>query len=530
MKTEPIKKEDVLNQVARICRSPEFKTKQVLCRFLSYIVSETLAGRGAEIKAFSIGVDVFNKDEDFDPGQDTLVRINAIRLRRMLEMYYNKSGVNDDIIIEIPKGGYLPSFIARVSLSPKAEPALGSDAKKVLLLEPSIAVLSFKDLSGTPKNQYFAKGFSYELLVELSKYEDLKVFNYLSVTDHPENDSLLYASMAGKGIRFTFGGAVHMDKERVNVLVHLHDLHEGRQIWSERYSEKTEAENFIEIQETIVREVSGKLGSEYGIILQRLTQDAKRQKPQSLNTYSAILKYYHYLSSRSPESASDAFNALKQAVENDPDSAMALASLAALHGTAYAMDLPGAEKSYTAAGELAEKAYSLDPYNLFVQIVLTFKYFIFNEKELFFDFSDQILKKNPKSTLRLGSLGFHLALYGDWKRGKQILDSVINGHLEYPLYFHGATSCYFFKTKSYEEALKEANKYQLAHFFWGPMLRAAALGQLNRKKEAATELEHLKRLKPDFEQKAFYLISRFLKEESLVTHLIEGLRKAGMAI
>jgi tetratricopeptide (TPR) repeat protein len=236
------------------------------------------------------------------------------------------------------------------------------------------------------------------------------------------------------------------------------------------------------------------------------------------------------LSSRSPESAKEAFNALTKAVDRDPRSGIALACLAAMHGTAYGMDMPGADESYKAAGELAEKAYLLDPYNLFVQIALSFKYFLYDEKERFFDFSDQILKKNPKSTLRLGALGFHLALYGDWKRGKKILDSVIHGHLEYPIYFHGATSCYYYREKNYQEALKEAYKYQLPHFFWGPVLRAAALGQLKRQNDALPELEHLKKLRPDFETKAHYLISRFVKEESLVVHILEGLRKAGMEI
>jgi len=530
MKTESIIESDLIKQVERICKSPEFRTKQVLCRFLSYVVSETLAGRGEKIKAYSIGVDVFDRDNDFDPGQDTLVRINAIRLRRMLEMYYSKTGKNDDILIEIPKGGYLPSFISRLNSGKETKEAPASGLEKVLSLEPSIAVLSFKDLSGDPYNGYFAKGFSYELLVELSKYEDLEVFNYLSITDHPEKGSKLHSSLIEKGIRFTLGGAVHRDKERVNVLVDLHDLFEGKQIWSEKYSKKIAAENFIEIQENIAQEISGKLGSEYGIIFQRLSQDASRQKPHSLTTYSAILKYYNYLSSRSPESANQAFNALTKAVERDPRSGIALASLAAMHGTAYGMDLPGADKSYIAAGELAEKAYMLDPYNLFVQIVLSFKCFLYDEKERFFDFSDQVLKKNPKSTLRLGALGFHLSLYGDWERGKEILDSVIYGHLEYPIYFHGATCCYYYRKKDYENALTEANKYQLPHFFWGPMLRAAALGQLSRPDDAVQELEHLKRLRPDFEKKAHYLISRFLKEEPLVVQIMEGIRKAGLEV
>ena len=113
MKSISVDEQALIRHVEKICASPEFRSKQVLCRFLSYIVSETLAGRGDDIKAFSIGVDVFNKDEDFDPGQDTLVRINAGRLRRMLELYYSNTGKNDEVRIVIPKGGYVPQVIAR---------------------------------------------------------------------------------------------------------------------------------------------------------------------------------------------------------------------------------------------------------------------------------------------------------------------------------------------------------------------------------------------------------------------------------
>lgn len=99
------------------------------------------------------------------------------------------------------------------------------------------------------------------------------------------------------------GGAFHADKDRINVLVELRDLHEGKQIWCERYSIKIGAENFFEIQEKIVKDISRKLGSEYGIILRQLSLDAQSQKPQKWNTYTAVLKYNNYLFHTTPESA-----------------------------------------------------------------------------------------------------------------------------------------------------------------------------------------------------------------------------------
>ena len=528
MKSNAINEEALIRHVEKICNSPEFRSKQVLCRFLSYIVSEKLAGRGEDIKAFSIGVDVFNRDADFDPGQDTLVRINAGRLRRMLDQYYSNTGKHDDLQIEIPKGGYVPRVISRSGLREEAKNETTSGRERMMTLEPSLAVLSFKDLIGDPNNAYFARGFSYELLIELTKFEDLQVFNFLTITEHPDKGSKLHSSLLEKGIRFTVGGAVHGDKERMNVLVELRDLYEGKPVWSERYTKKILADNLIEIQEHIAHEISRKLGSEYGIILRQLTMDAQRQKPHVLSTYTAVLKYYNSLVHSTPETSAEAFEALNRAVENDPQSGIALSCLAVMHGTAYSLDYLEADTSYAIFGELAEQAYLLDPYNLFVQLALVYKCFLYDEKERFVHLADRMLDRNPKSTLRLGALGFHLSLYGEWDRGKQILDSVMQGHLEYPKYFHGATTLYYYRDNSYELALKEALMYKVPGFFWGPMLRAAVLGQLSRKPEAQTELQYLRRIMPDFEKKARFLISLFVKEEALVVHIIKGLQKAGL--
>ena len=526
MRTSTIDEEVLIRHVEKICKSPEFRSKQVLCRFLSYIVSETLAGRGENIKAFSIGVDVFNKDEDFDPGQDTLVRINAGRLRRMLDLYYSKTGKNDDLRIVIPKGGYIPEIIWQSLPADEEGRHRESEKEPGKSLEPSVAVLSFNDLTGDPTNAYFARGFSYELLMELSKFEDLQVYNFLSVSDHPESGTGVYRSLREKGIRFTIGGAIHGDRERMNVLAELRDLNLGKQIWSEKYRKEIRADNLIEIQESIAAEISGKLGDEYGIILNRLSQDSQGQKPLQLSTYTAVLKYYNYLVHNTPETVAEAFEALNRAVEKDPRSGIAMACLAVLHGTAYSLDYPDAEKSYACIGEMSEQAYLLDPNNLFVQLSLMYKCFLYEEKERFFHLADRILERNPRSTLRLGALGFYLSLYGDWERGKQILDSVMKGHLEYPRYFHGATALYYYRQKDYPSALNEANLYHVPGFFWGHMLRAAILGQLGRKEEAQKALDRVKQIKPDFEAKRSYLISRFVKEESLVNHILEGLSGA----
>jgi hypothetical protein len=76
------------------------------------VVNETLEGRGDQLKGYTIGVSVLGKTENFDPEQDSLVRIHAGRLRRLLHTYYLDAGKNDPIYIDIPKGGYHPMFLS----------------------------------------------------------------------------------------------------------------------------------------------------------------------------------------------------------------------------------------------------------------------------------------------------------------------------------------------------------------------------------------------------------------------------------
>jgi hypothetical protein len=79
-------------------------------KFIHFVVQEAVAGRGERIKAYSIGVDVFGRGEDFDPNVDPIVRIEATRLRSALEAYYSGPGANDDIKIIMRPGSYIPVF------------------------------------------------------------------------------------------------------------------------------------------------------------------------------------------------------------------------------------------------------------------------------------------------------------------------------------------------------------------------------------------------------------------------------------
>ena len=136
----------------------------------------------------------------------------------------------------------------------------------------------------------------------------------------------------------------------------------------------------------------------------------------------------------------------------------------------------------------------------------------------------------PNSPLLIGYLGWLLALYGEWDRGLVILGKGMELNPHYPGWFHMAPYFYFYHQGRYMEALQEAQQFQMPQFFWDPLLRAAALGQLGREREAAQAVAELLQLKPDFSTNGPFLIGCYVKFKDLADALLDGLRKAGLKI
>lgn len=84
-------------------------------RFLSFLVEETLAGRSSQLKEYTVAVAVFGKPPEFEPGTSPIVRVEAGRLRKLLMEYAVEHDHGDPVVLQIPKGSYIPVFRARPS-------------------------------------------------------------------------------------------------------------------------------------------------------------------------------------------------------------------------------------------------------------------------------------------------------------------------------------------------------------------------------------------------------------------------------
>jgi adenylate cyclase len=207
-------------QLERILASPGFRASARSRRFLEYVVEETLAGRADRLKGLTIAIDVFGRDATMDRQHDPVVRIEAAKLRRSLERYYQTAGAKDPIRIDIPKGGYVPQFHDQdSSLDPTGPPAEagrrriwvaatvagcaiaaltvaaassswlnGTSADRdatpgaagMQLAGPAVVIAPFQNLSGTEAGRLLAGGLTQELITDLMRFKDLRVYSATS--------------------------------------------------------------------------------------------------------------------------------------------------------------------------------------------------------------------------------------------------------------------------------------------------------------------------------------------------------------
>ncbi len=107
----------------RILASKAFASAPRQQALLRHIVTETIESRGDRLKEFSIAVDVFGRSSTFDPRLDSIVRVQASRLRTQLSDYFAGEGAAETVRIEVPAGGYVAAFTRPPPAAPAASPA-----------------------------------------------------------------------------------------------------------------------------------------------------------------------------------------------------------------------------------------------------------------------------------------------------------------------------------------------------------------------------------------------------------------------
>jgi adenylate cyclase len=520
--------EQIRAELGRILSSPDFRASKRLKGFLRFVVEEVLAGRAEMIKAYTIAVTVFGRNDDFDPQSDPIVSVEAGRLRRAMELYYLTDGSSDPVRIEIPKGSYAPTFQAVKAPPPEAETLIPKQDESRLNSEPSVAVMPLVNLTGDEGQDYFTDGLTEELTAELARYQEFQVIASQSTMRFKGENVDLREVGRNLGVQFILTGSIRKGSKKVKVTTRLLDTSTAEQIWGESYKRDLTATDLIALQEEIAKSVVGAIADQYGLITRRLSKDSRKKSPANLKAYDAVLQFYHYETVLSPEVFKNALAALERAVEIDPEYGLAWAMLGHLYADNHALGFCKIEAPLKKALKFAQKGVALAPENQFARDALTLVHFHRGDKELFLKNVEETISLNPNSPYVVGVAGWHMALYGEWDRGLTLLKKGMKLNPYHPSWFHLVPYMDYYRRGEYEDAFTEALNFNHPGLFWDPMMRAATLGQMGREHEARAAVGELLKLEPDFAGRGRRLISHYVKVDDLIDKIIEGLQKAGL--
>jgi tetratricopeptide (TPR) repeat protein len=150
---------DIRAALDRVVASDLLRASPQLAAFLRFVVEATLRGDSDRIKGYTIAVEALGRSDDFDPQSDPIVRVEAARLRRAIERHYAGPGADDPVVIELPRGTYVPTFRRRpcaVDVAEVAVPELDAPEVNISELAAPSEALPQAPASGRRRHLAFA--------------------------------------------------------------------------------------------------------------------------------------------------------------------------------------------------------------------------------------------------------------------------------------------------------------------------------------------------------------------------------------
>lgn len=395
--------EAVQAELERILVSTCFRNSTRVSRFLRFTVETALRARGEPIKEYLIGVEVFDRDGSYDPRLDPVVRVEAGRLRSKLAEYYRTQGQDDSLVIDLPRGTYVPTFSARKPTieigHPKVETGnvrmaedLGQISRFRLLHRPllkrlvwisvpiltmmalasayyhfragrrvartvpkSIAVLPLRPLNLSGEDSYLGLGLADALITRLSTLGRInvrsvgEVAKYGGLTEDPIAD--------GRQLRvdFVLDGSIQRVGDTIRVTVRLLSVETNSVLWAAQFDAKFT--DIFSLEDSVAQQGAAAL-------LQELTSPEKqgltKHYTANIEAYDDYLKARFFSTDRHAEGLRIAIDYLRQAVAKDPGYAQAYAGLADCYALLGFYGFLSPDQSYPKAKAAAMKALQID--------------------------------------------------------------------------------------------------------------------------------------------------------------------------
>ena len=397
---------------------------------------------------------------------------------------------------------------------------------------PGIAVLPFNNLSGDPKQDYFADGITEQVITELTRFRNLFVI--------ARNSTFRYKGQAvdvrqlGRelGVRYVLEGSVRREGQRVRATAQLLDATKGAHVWAETYDRELTAGGMFEVQDDITQRVVGAVGGAHGALSRASLEQSKKKTTTSLDAYECVLQSFAVISAAEHLKVREC---LERSVRSDPAYAEAWAALSFVYLNEHVHGFNPRPDSLARAQDAARHAIDLEPNAQSGHAALANVAFFRRDLDAFYPAAERALALNPNYEKTLSEMGT-LIVYGNWtnaerrERGLALLKKAMALNPSDPGWYRFPGAWVHWWKGEYTEALAEAKKINMPDFVWTHELLAVTYAGLGRKDEAAAAVADVLRLRPDMPVAVRAEWRKWNAPEEVIDRAIADLRRAGMEI
>lgn len=350
---------EINEELDRIAHSRLFSNSARLVRFLRFTVDAVLDRRGHLLKESLIGTQVYDRAHDYDPRVDSVVRVEARRLRAKLGKYYETAGSAANLRIAFQTGSYAPTFIASSNNEshPEQVASLVQQEPTGLYQEgegAGLAILPFRCSTGCPLSDEFVVGLTDELAYLMSVSPGFRIVARSAL---PESlREMTGASSIAKelGVQVFLHGTVRCSGNRYRVTAEMVDS-TSFVIWSDRFDLCTG--NPEEAQERIATAIATRCRFDYS----QLRTLSVSPRVTALRAFGLAARARQAIDEQAPPAMVNMIRVLNAAALRVPAFTRLWSALADCHVELFRRGALDHEAAWEASKPAVDRALSLDP-------------------------------------------------------------------------------------------------------------------------------------------------------------------------
>lgn len=451
----------------------------------------------------------------------------------------NDSSENPQFIETLSRRGY--RFIASVESVEPATPSVShptSSPSAVAFDTPAvrpanhsdegfwIAVLPFKSSGADANLAALAHGITEDIITGLSRFAYLRT-SLRSTQRLIDNAPDVRVVGQELGARFVIEGSLRQAGARVRLAVHLIDAASGALLWAESYDRVALPESSFDLQDDFVSQIVSTVADAHGVLLRSMAEALLTRDPAKLTPYEAVIRSFAHFQRLNAEEHAPALKALERAVQQSPKYADGWAMLSLIYKEEFTNKFNLRSDSLPRAFTAAHRAVELGPANHLAHHALAAAHFFRKDWDSFRVAAHRAIELNPIDGFTLAYLGSFIAYSGDWERGSALAAKARSLNPHHPGWYWFVPCFDAYRNGDYRRALEFAQKVNMPGFWSANLALAAIYGQLDHPERAGEALATLLTQRPSLPNAVRDELAIWW-EPTLVDHLIEGFRKAGL--